>query len=136
MELNPYRLLDLLPAARNMMDYCQLQRDEHVSVFATPSFRRWWSKRYWLRWKSGAVARWSSPTRPAGLSWRKGDEPPRAYKAAMYASDVVIQLKSVEAQTFPRVQETAMIEHDIRHVARSAGQQHRCPDRSLGLIPL
>ena len=114
MEMSPYRLLDLLPAARNMMDYCQVRRDEHVAVFADTLIPPVVVQAVLAAVEERGGLPAIVTTQPGGLSWRQGAEPPRAYKTAMYGSDVVIQLKSVEAQTFPRVQETAMIEHDVR----------------------
>jgi len=135
MDVNPYRLLDLLPAARNMMDYCQLQRGEHVAIFADTLIPPLVVQAVLAAVEERGCRPAIVTTQPAGLSWRQGAEPPRAYKAAMYASDVVIQLKSVEAQTFPRVQETAMIEHDIRMLRVPLGNSIEALTEEWALFP-
>lgn len=135
MDMNPYRLLDLLPAARNMMDYVQLQRGEHVSVFADTLISPLVVQAVLAAVEDRGGIPAIVTTQPGGLSWRQGAEPPRAYKTAMYGSDVVIQLKSVEAQIYPRVQETAMIEHDVRMLRVPLGSSIEALTEEWALFP-
>ena len=135
MEGNPYRIVDLLPAARNMMDYCQVARDEHVAIFADTLIPTLVTQAV----LAAVEERGGNPviliSKPGGLSWREGAEPPQAYKLAMYSSDVVIQLKSVEAQIFPRVQETAMLEHDVRMLRVPLGNSVEALTQEWALMP-
>lgn len=135
MDTNPYRLLDLLPAARNMMDYVQLQRGEHVSIFADTLISPLVVQAVLAAVEDRGGVPAIVTTQPGGLSWRQGAEPPRAYKTAMYGSDVVIQLKSVEAQIYPRVQETAMIEHDVRMLRVPLGSSIEALTEEWALFP-
>lgn len=135
MEVSPYRLLDLLPAARNMMDYCQLSRGEHVAIFADTLIPPLVIQAVLAAVEERGGQPVIVTTQPGGLSWREGAEPPRAYKTAMYGSDVVIQLKSVEAQVFPRVQETAMIEHDVRMLRVPLGNSIEALTQEWALFP-
>ena len=135
MEINPYRIYDLMPAARNMMDYIHLERDEHVTIFADTLIPPLIVQAVMVavEERGGYPAILTTP--PGGLSWRQGAEPTRAYKTAMYGSDVVIQLKSVEAQTYPRVQETAMIEHDVRMLRVPLGTSIETFTEAWALFP-
>ena len=135
MDTNPYRLLDLLPATRNMMDYVQLERGEHVSIFADTLIPPLVVQAVLAAVEDRGGIPAIVTTRPGGLSWRQGAEPPRAYKTAMYGSDVVIQLKSVEAQIFPRVQETAMIEHEVRMLRVPLGSSIEALTEEWALFP-
>lgn len=47
----------------------------------------------------------------AGLRWRRGVEPLFNYRCAVYAAAVEIAVLPMEARVYPRLQETAMIEH-------------------------
>lgn len=113
---NPFRLMDLLPGARNVMAYGSVGSGEQVLITTdtlTPA----------LVSQALAVAateRGAVPTvvtkELAGLHWRRGIEPPPNYRLAVYAADVEIEVLPMEAQAYPRLQETAMIEHGGRKV--------------------
>ena len=83
MEGNPYRIVDLLPAARNMMDYCLVARDEHVAIFADTLIPTLVTQAV----LAAVEERGGNPviliSKPGGLSWREGADPPQAYKLAM-----------------------------------------------------
>ncbi len=114
---NLFRLMDLLPGARNVMAYGSVGSGEQVLITTdtlTPA----------LVSQALAVAateRGAIPTvvtkELAGLHWRRGIEPPPNYRLAVYAADVEIEVLPMEAQAYPRLQETAMIEHGSRKVA-------------------
>jgi len=111
-----YRLMDLLPGARNVMDYGAVAPGCEVLLTTdtlTPP----------LITQALAVAATERSARPtvvtkelAGLHWRRGIEPPPNYRQAVYAADVEIEVLPMEAQAYPRLQETAMIEHGGRKV--------------------
>ena len=72
MEMSPYRLLDLLPAARNMMDYCQVRRDEHVAVFADTLIPPVVVQAVLAAVEERGGLPAIVTTQPGGLSWRQG----------------------------------------------------------------
>ena len=113
---NPYRLKDLMQAARNVMEYGQVKAGEHVLILAdtltSPLIIESLIAALDNRGAEFAVMNISPP----GLHWREGDEPPRGVKTAVYGSDLVIEVLSMEAQAFPRMQETSMVEHGVRMV--------------------
>ncbi len=133
--ISPYRIVDLLPAARNMTDYCAVEAGDHVSIFADTLIPPLIVQAVLAAVEERGAIPAIVTTQPGGLSWRQGAEPHRAYKTAMYASDVVIQLKSVEAQTYPRVQETAMIEHDVRMLRVPLGTSIEAFTEEWALFP-
>jgi 2,5-dihydroxypyridine 5,6-dioxygenase len=134
-DTSPYRIVDLLPSARNMMDYCQVERGEDVAIFADTLIPPIIVQAVMAAVEERGGRPTIVTTQPGGLSWRTGGEPTRTYKTAMYGSDVVIQLKSVEAQTFPRVQETAMIEHDVRMLRVPLGTSVEALTEEWALFP-
>lgn len=112
-----YRIMDLLPGARNVMVYGGVQPGQEVLITTdtlTPP----------LITQALAIAvteRGARPTvvtnEPAGLHWRRGVDPPHNYRLAVYASDLEIAVLSQESHYYPpRLQETAMIEHGGRKV--------------------
>ncbi len=114
---NPYRLMDLLPGARNVMAYGAVQAREEVLITTDTLTSP-------LVTQALAVAATERGARPsiitkelAGLHWRQGIEPQLNYRLAVYAADVEIEVLPMEAQAYPRLQETAMIEHGCRKVA-------------------
>jgi len=116
MSTNPYRLKDVMKGARNVMDYGQVKRGEHVLLLAdtltSPLLLEALVAALDERGADFAVMHMSPP----GLRWRAGEEPPRCVKTAVYGSDLVIEVLSMEAQAFPRMQETSMVEHGVRMV--------------------
>ena len=135
MQVSPYRIVDLLPAARNMTDYCHVEPGEHVSIFTDTLIPPLIVQAVLAAVEEKGGIPTIVTTQPGGLSWRQGAEPPRPYKTAMYGSDVVIQLKSVEAQIYPRVQETAMIEHDVRMLRVPLGTSIETLTEAWALFP-
>lgn len=117
---NPYRLMDLLPGARNVMVYGAIRAREEVLITTdtlTPP----------LLTKALAIAATEHNARPtvvtkelAGLHWRRGIEPPANYRQAVYRADLEIEVLPMEAQAYPRLQETAMVEHSNRKVCMFA----------------
>lgn len=75
MEVSPYRIVDLLPAARNMMDYCQVERGEHVAIFADTLIPPLVTQAV----LAAVDERGGNPvvliSKPGGLKWRQGAEP-------------------------------------------------------------
>ncbi|MFQ5855422.1 MAG: hypothetical protein ACE5LU_07255 [Anaerolineae bacterium] len=113
---NPYRLKDLMKGARNVMEYGQVKAGEDVLILAdtltSPLILEALVAALDDRGANFAVLNVSPP----GLHWREGEEPPRGVKTAVYGSDLVIEVLSMEAQAFPRMQETSMVEHGVRMV--------------------
>jgi hypothetical protein len=112
--------MDLLPGARNVMAYGAAGRGDEVLITTdtlTPP----------LVAQALVVAATEVGARPvvvvkelAGLHWRRGVEPPRTYRQAVYQADLEIEVLPMEAQAYPRLQETAMIEHGSRKVCMFA----------------
>ena len=113
---NPIRLKDIMKGARNVMDYAQVRRGEQVLLLADtltpPLILEALVAALDQREANFGVMQISPP----GLHWRAGEEPPTPVKAAVYGADLVIEVLAMEAQAFPRMQETSMVEHGTRMV--------------------
>ena len=87
MDTSPYRIVDLLPSARNMMDYCHVERGEDVAIFADTLIPPLLVQAVLAAVEERGGRPTIVTTQPGGLSWRTGGEPPRTYKTAMYNNE-------------------------------------------------
>jgi len=114
--MNPLRIVDLMPAARNVVAHGHIQPGEVVTILTDTMIPEVVAEAVLAAVVEAGARPMVVTTEPPGLRWREGEEPPAPLRAAVHGSDVVVQLKSVEAQTYPRLQETSCIEHGVRWV--------------------
>ncbi len=114
--MNTLRILDLMPMARNVMVHGAVREGETVTILTDTLIPDVVAEAVLAAVVEAGARPAVFTTEPPGLRWREGYEPAAPLRAAVYGSDVVIQLKSVEAQTYPRLQETSCIEHGVRWV--------------------
>jgi len=114
--MNPLRIVDLMPMARNVIAHGSVRKGETVMILTDTLIPEIVPEAVLAAVVEAGARPVIFTTEPPGLRWREGYEPPPPLRGAVYGSDVVIQLKSVEAQTYPRLQETSCIEHGVRWV--------------------
>lgn len=113
---NQYHILDIMPSARAVMDFAVLKPGESVLIAADTLTEPMLIEALMIAADERQAEVTLTLTKPGGLSWREGVDPPISYRNAVYASDVWVEVLPIEGQHFPRLQETAMIEHGVRKV--------------------
>jgi len=121
--MNPLRILDFMPMARNAVIHGAVRPGEVVTILTDTLIPEEITEAVLAALVEVGARPMVVTAEPPGLRWREGYEPPAPLRAAVYGADVVIQLKSVEAQTYPRLQETSCIEHGVRWVKVPAANQ-------------
>jgi hypothetical protein len=113
---NAFHIVDIMPGVRNVIDYAHVQRGEQVVVSTDTLTDPMIAQALFIAAEERGAEVTLTVTRPGGLSWREGVDAPRPYRNAVYAADVWIEVVPFEGQHFPRLQETAMVEHGVRKV--------------------
>lgn len=113
---NQYHILDIMPGARAVMDFAVVKPGESVLIATDTLTDPMIAEALMIAADERGAEVTMTMTKPGGLSWREGVDAPISYRNAVYASDVWIEVLPIEGQHFPRLQETAMIEHGVRKV--------------------
>ncbi len=121
--MNTLRILDLMPMARNVVVHGAVRPGEIVTILTDTLVPDLVAEAVLAALIETGARPMVVTSEPPGLRWRTGYEPPAPMRAAVYGADVVVQLKSVEAQAYPRLQETSCIEHGVRWVKVPAANQ-------------
>lgn len=113
---NQYHILDIMPGARAVMDFAVVKPGENVLIATDTLTDPMIAEALMIAADERQAEVTMTVTKPGGLSWREGVDAPISYRNAVYASDVWIEVLPIEGQHFPRLQETAMVEHGVRKV--------------------
>lgn len=113
---NQYHILDIMPGVRATMEFADVQPGESVLIATDTLTDPLIVEALMIAADERGGEVTLTVTKPGGLSWREGVDAPISYRNAVYASDVWIEVLPIEGQHFPRLQETAMIEHGVRKV--------------------
>jgi len=113
---NQYHILDIMPGARAVMDFAVVKPGENVLIATDTLTNPMIAEALMIAADERQAEVTMTITKPGGLSWREGVDAPISYRNAVYASDVWIEVLPIEGQHFPRLQETAMVEHGVRKV--------------------
>lgn len=115
--MNQYHILDIMPGARAVMEFAHVEPGESVVIATDTLTDPMIAEALMIAADERDAEVTMTVTKPGGLSWREGVDAPRSYRNAVYASDVWVEVLPIEGQHFPRLQETAMIEHGVRKVS-------------------
>ena len=113
---NKFHILDIMPGARAVMDFAVVRSGENVLIATDTLTDPIAAEALMIAADERGAEVTMTMTKPGGLSWREGEDATVAYRNAVYASDVWIEVLPIEGQHFPRLQETAMVEHGVRKV--------------------
>ena len=113
---NQFHILDIMPGARETMAFAHVEAGENVLIATDTLTDPLVAEALMIAADERGAEVTMTVTKPGGLSWREGVDAPISYRNAVYASDVWIEVLPIEGQHFPRLQETAMIEHGVRKV--------------------